>query len=192
MEISMVTSAAANGNTTLINRLQDRAKSSETFNAMCHVFALRERSTKRISIHNLKTALAKEGFEFSREQLGAELKFMSQSGIGKLEFSPRGKLRSLGGITMTLQSIGMSAVAQNKSLKKQEVKPKFTKLPIPAAVQPEVTKVVPQETKKARYYEVGLTLIVDNENVMFPLPGKMTMQEFMELVSGLSKRTSSV
>lgn len=108
----------------LSSRLKEEAGKSAAFNAMCHIFAMRERSRSVITIHNLIVSMSKEGFNFTKKEYTDVLTFLGSVGLGKLDYDSKGRLRALKNITATLQSIGLTALSKRETIQRQLVKDK--------------------------------------------------------------------
>lgn len=119
----------------VISKLRAEASKNQAFKAVCQGFAIRDRTRAQITIHSLYSKMLKEGFKYTRQDYVGVLKTLAGLGLGKLELSPRGKIRALKGITVKLQDIGMAAIADKDTLGKAAVTKTFTKLPIQEAVK---------------------------------------------------------
>lgn len=136
------------GSKNLVGQLRDRANKSPTFKNMAHVFAIRERTRQQISLNTLFMSMTKEGFKFSKADYARELEFLASVGIGRIDRDTKGRLRSLNGITVTLQSIGLASVSNKDKLEKFTPAIQFTKLPEILETPPASPKV-PDEGVKA-------------------------------------------
>lgn len=95
-----------------VSKLKSEAKKNPVFNAVAYSFAMRERSRRQVTVNNLALIMKREGFNYSRKELQEVLKFLGSLQLGKLEKTPRGNVRVLKGIPVTLQSIGLSALGK--------------------------------------------------------------------------------
>lgn len=94
------------------NTLEQKAKSDAAFNAVCHVFALRERTRKQVMLNSLKVKMKKEGFDFSHEQYLEVIKFLASLGYGKLKHNRANRIVGLTEVRTKLQRIGEMALGK--------------------------------------------------------------------------------
>lgn len=185
----------------IIAALREQAKENQAFNAMCHIFALRERTRQQITLNNLALSMSKEGFIFTKDQYARCLIFFASLGIGKLDYDINGNLRALKNIKLTLQSIGLAAVSKKENLDNFKPQAKFTKLPVPSVVlkQKKTTEVVPSSPPSSPLpllssnttttvatqptYEASVTVLIDGKPIVFPLPDKISPKELGEILS---------
>ncbi len=111
----------------IIRAIADRAKTSDVFNAMCHVFALRERTRQQITVSSLTLKMEKEGFKYTAKDYARELQFLADLGLGKMELK-NGVPKVLSKITVNLQSIGKIAFGQAADLELNYIQKR--KLPV--------------------------------------------------------------
>lgn len=137
----------------VVASLREEAGKNPTFNAVCHILALRERSRSRITLASLMVNMKREGFTFSKESYTKVLEFLASLGLGKLDFNVRGQLRSIKGVKATLQSIGLVAISKHDILSNvpvMDVVPKQVALlrpttlptPLPAKTKPATKRVI--------------------------------------------------
>lgn len=186
------------GSNSLATKLREEAGKSPTFNAMCHIFALRQRSRQKITLHSLQATMKKEGFSFTAAEYTATLEFMHGAGVGTLEYSPRGAVRALANIKFSLQSIGLAALAKQDVTVKHQTSPppQFKKVPGVPPPLPKTTTPPPSTPKVAaepmsplvKKYPVQLVLKMDSEDVRVDLLSKLTVAEFVQLFSSLLNR----
>lgn len=81
-------------------------KENKALEAICFMFALRERSRSTIKVPSLMQKMRREGFMFSREDYDRAVKVLVQAGVGQPILNRRGRLVGLGNIKMSLQDIG--------------------------------------------------------------------------------------
>lgn len=189
MSFNMSVATPARLNTPmLIDALRKGAASNKAFNAVCHMFATRERARQQVTIESLMMRMAQEGFRFSKKEYQGCLTFLASCGIGTLDVKTDTKeVKALKNIKVTLQSVGKAALAQGSSLEKfspqyeyQEVKFKDTIVQPPATAAP----VIPPPA--ASGHVVMLVTRLNGKEVKLPLPRELTTQELGELVIMLS------
>ena len=106
----------------LVEALQTEAKNNPVFRDICLMFSQRQRTRGRLTVTRLKTAMEEEGFNYSRQQYEDIIKFMGKIGLGQVEFSKRGKAKSLSQVKIKLQSIGQAALQDGTLQKRTEAK----------------------------------------------------------------------
>jgi len=177
----------------MINRLKDEAKSNPVWNAVAHVFALRQRARHQVTVAALSQRMRAEGFDWTDEQYADVLKLLSQCGIGRLEIDGKGRPVAIKDIRLTLQSIG-KVVAGNADA---DIKPfhqrhKFGNVVDMNQSQPKVKEHVIRRRRgrKPRTYQTPnskliLTVLVNDKPVNIPIPNGLTTDEIAKLISDL-------
>lgn len=169
----------------VIELLRNEAMINPVFNAVCHVFAVRQRTRYKVTIANLIATMKKEGFTFSKEQYIGVLKFLGTLGLGQLVLDSKKRVRALDHIKVTLQSIGQTSLGNIDKVKKQHQTKRFSHLigddsspvkPI-AEVAKELQVALPKEAFKApktaskareAAYPTFLTVLIEGRLVAFP------------------------
>lgn len=162
----------------VVTQLRKEAQQKPAFNAICEVFAKRQRARSQVTMHNLQAVMKKEGQEFSREEYAQALKFLAHLGLGRVEFNRNNKLKALKDIKVTLQSIGLAATAKIDALNKWSAHVKFSKLP--EAKQDYAQPPVAEDVVKAvniRYPAELTVRFSKNEVTTFKLPGGLSPKE---------------
>lgn len=178
----------------LISKLRDQAKKDQAFSAVCAVFALRERTRQQVTMHTLKDTMQKKGFNFSDEQLSTVLSFLAANGIGKIDSSPKGKVKALKDIKITLQSIGKAALNGDNKISPFKVATRYDALnTAPPAQQPaSVVKAplkAPQSTPTVktgpRTFKIAVTIDMLGTQVTLPIPTALAPDELSSLLTKL-------
>lgn len=198
MEISTTVQTALVQPSKTVLALREEAAKNPVFNAVAHIFAIRRRARQQVTIQRLQVAMTQEGFTFTRNQYENVIKFLASQNLGTLERNHKGRIRALKNIKVTLQSIGLAAIARKNTFDKFSVPNRFIKLPVlktdstemeAATVQPKPPKSPPPFTptpeNRARQYEAGMVVTVDGEEIRFELPKKVTMEQFFKILAGL-------
>lgn len=179
----------------VIQALRARCEDSKTFNSMCHVFALRERTRRQITLTSFQQAMMKEGFKFTKQQYAEELKFMAALGLGKLSLNKKGVITALTNISVTLQSIGLVAVSKRGNLAAFLPSQKYTPLDElfdTASVSKKLPKLLEKKSPPVANpedFQAYLTFVTDGKIMQFDLlPGFSTK----ELVTLMIKATRGV
>lgn len=181
-------------NPELISRLRQQAAESKIFNAICYVFAMRERARHQVTVSSLRLTLLKEGFNFKAEDIEQELIFLSNLGVGTIEVS-RGHVVSLRGVKITLQSIGKCALSDNEAaLKMFKVHNKFNDLSLPKEIKPIVTSKISNSSAikkeiQQRFYTVPLKTMIGGSEVVIPLSIPLTNEQIALAVASLFENT---
>ncbi len=176
----------------IVENLRMEASVDLAFNAVCTVFALRERARQQVTINSLMITMLKEGFKFSRPQYEKVLQFLASQGIGYLDYDMKGRMRALKGIKVTLQSIGMAALSKKDGLDTFTLAPMFSKLPVNPPVAVPKKEVVESNghkkpTRAERSYPASLTVVFETETVSFIVPNGITSAQLGSLLSSLFK-----
>lgn len=162
-----------NNNKELVEKLRKEAQVNKAFNAVCHIFALRQRARKEIYINSLMQKMEKEGFRFEKADYVKVLQFLASLGIGKLYTDHKGRVMGLKEIHTTLQSIGSSACADG-SLKGFKFRNKFKPIASP------VTSYIASNIK--------LQMPVGSRHVTVDIPKEMTSEEIALLIEALKDK----
>src|SRR5260221_477296 len=86
--------------------LQTAAHRDPVFSAVSLMFSQRKRTRRQVTVGALAQRMHKEGFEFKPSDYARVLKTLSGLGIGHLKLSPKGRIKALTDISVTLQSVG--------------------------------------------------------------------------------------
>lgn len=169
-------------NKDLVAAVRQRAATSPAFNAMCHVFAMRERTRQQITLTSLYLTMEREGFKFKKEQYAKELEFMASLGLGKLETDKSG-ITALKNIYVTLQSIGMAGISKKDSIEKFNLTPNFVKLPSSTDATPLLS--TKQDLKG---YKLSMTVEFEGKAVTFQIDASdMKAEDLLEMLADLNK-----
>lgn len=191
----------------MVEALQLEAKNNPVFRDICHMFTLRQRTRGRLTVTRLKTAMEEEGFNYSRKQYEEVLKFMGKIGIGQLDFSKRGLVKSLNNVKLKLQSIGTAALSQNASLQSRRqvnrydtlapVQPIQNEAPVaetkpliapkPIKLKRKIAPAKPVEKTSEKSYPMYLTMELDGQTVKIPTTAKVTATEIGEFIAEFQK-----
>lgn len=183
-------------NVQIVEALRREAQVNPAFNAVCHMFALRERARQQVTIGSLTLRMTQEGYNFKKTDYQKILKFLSTLGIGTIDIGPGNEVRALKNIHITLQSIGQAAVADKNVLEK--FSPAFDYQRIIATVPPTTPDTTPKAVEAAplkakasnpppAQYPVALTVNIDGKPFTFDLPKGLTTKELGELLAELHK-----
>lgn len=143
-------------------RLSALASQNKAFNAIAHIWSLRERARSQVTVHTLMTTLKIEGFDYQKSEVVEVLKTLANMKIGRLELNSKGETIALKDVKYTLQSIGLASVSK-KPLSPHTPKTVFTKLPIPKKkIDPFLKKEI-EPTKTVVVDEVLKTPIKENQ-----------------------------
>lgn len=179
----------------LISALREEAAKSPVFNSVCLVFSMRERTRQQITIPSLMVTMDKEKFSFSKEELGKVLRFLSSLGIGTLEYDRGGKVQALKNIKVTLQSIGLAALAKKEGLDKFHAQPQFQSLVANTASKAApATKTVqlptPGTTDNTNRFPASLTVKIEGKPVVFDIPHGISLKDLSAVLQDLYKKAT--
>lgn len=158
----------------LVIALREEANKNPVFNTICRVLASRYRTRQQITMQALKATMKKQGLEFTKQQYEDVLKFMARVGIGHLDKGPRGRIRALKGIKVTLQSVGKAALAGQDQLNNFKSQVKFAKVP-----QTFQAKAIKSDSN----YKVVFTIEMDSKSMKFEVPGGIKPNELGDFLA---------
>lgn len=168
----------------LVTKLRNQASKDKAFNAVCHIFAMRERSRAQVTLSSLMATMLREGFSFDRKQYVEVLKFLASVGLGRLDAEKNGRVKALKDIKVTLKSVGLAAVSKQDALDKASFSNTFKPLPSVSAQQPQGEA----ESVHVRY-PAKLTVSFDKDEVStFSLPKGISAKELGELLTQLYRK----
>lgn len=157
----------------IVDSLRAEASRNPAFNAVAHVFALRERTRGQVTVKALAWTMKKEGFTFPIEAYENIIRVLASLRLGTLDTTTKGKVRGLKNVTVTLQSIGLAAVSRSASLSKFKIKTAFTSLP---ATSTPVVAPTPVKMPEATY-KASIKVTFDGEDIVFDLPDGIGAKE---------------
>lgn len=96
----------------LTQRIHGEAQKDPALNALCSLFALRERSRRQITLRNLTIVMIDEGFNFNKKDFEQCFMFLASLGVGTLDRDLKGNIRSLKNIRFSLQNLGLAALGR--------------------------------------------------------------------------------
>lgn len=170
-----------------IEKLKQEVSANPAANAVLHVFTLRKRARSRIATSVLAKTMTKEGFSFSPAQYAEVLKLLANTGFGNLELGPKGKIRALKDIKVTLKSLGEAVCAPKPvSLTHFRSRNKFQTVNIP--------KVLTPAPPKESYPTPGLKIVLalnEGRHLDISIPDDMTPGEIAFLLKRFQRKTSA-
>lgn len=188
------TVAKVNSPKDLITQLKAEVSKNRVFNDMCHVFATRERARQQVTIPALMAVMKKNGFNHSKNDYEKALRVMANLGLGILDFDGRGRLRSLKGVKVTLQSIGMAALSGGQ-INKFRPQVRLAKLPgVPQTIVEAAaskTTITPPPTipdMNKDMCKIVFTVEVGGKKVLFEIPEGVPKEELGQFIAGLYPR----
>lgn len=177
--------------TQVVETLRKEAATNSAFNAVCHVFALRQRARHQVTIQSLHYRMLKEGFSYPKTSYQQIIKMLGDLGFGAVKYDKRGEPIGIFGVNNTLQSIGKAALGGESKLKGYKQRHRYSDLP---AVLNPTKKVEPKKTPPkasdttTRVYPVSLTVVIAGKPVNFRIPTNITAEEIQALVERFSDR----
>lgn len=163
-------------NAELLSVLVKEAESNPASNAVFHVFALRKRARNSVTLTSLFNKMKKEGFDYAKSDYTPVLKLLASIGLGELDVGPKGNVRGLKNIKVTLQSIGNAACKQNKLMYNFRPRKKFAVIEVPAPVE----TITPRVNNN-----VNIELCLNGKMIHIPVPREFTVQDIAKLVEML-------
>jgi hypothetical protein len=179
-----------------IERLTTEAKSNPVWNAVAHVFALRERARSQVTIQALMQKMREEGFNWDRKDYEQVLRLLASVGVGRLVSDSKGRPLALVDIKLTLQSIGKVAAGGSTEVQGFRRKSRFGRLAGPMVrrkrrkARATKTVEVRRPTRQPRPYQTPaprliLTVIVNDKPVNIPVPNDFAPEDVAKLISDL-------
>jgi hypothetical protein len=191
-----------------VQKLTNEAKVNPVWNAVAHVFALRERARSQVTVTALEQRMKDEGFEFGREDYENVLKLLASVGVGKLVRDTKGRINALVDIKVTLQSIGKVAAGAATEVMGFQRKRRFGKLagarrrakrkggPLTMLRQPAPKLEDRRPGREPRPYQtpgarVVLTVIIGEKPVNIPIPAELTADEIAKLIGSFTEKNNA-
>ncbi len=179
----------------LVPALRKEAEGNKVFNAICLLFALRQRTRNQVTMASLRLLLAKEKFTFSRKETENCLIFLASLGIGRLVRTKDGQVEMLKDIQLTLQSIGQVALGKRDTMESFRPTPVYADIqapveaakPAPGIKPPPVSEAIAAAVKTAKY-ELSILAQMDGKQVSFKIPKGYTPEELGLLVLELNEK----
>lgn len=169
----------------MIEMLKQEATKNEAFKAVCLMWALRERARSQVTVTALSARMKKEGFNFSKTRYKDILKFLASTGLGRLDSSPSGDIRSLKEIRVSLQSLGKSVCTGSKELKNIQKRNRYHKVPVT-----EHTRVATPAPIRHKNSSVVLTFMINGKAINISVPQDLTPIEIGTLVARFQEGVS--
>lgn len=171
----------------VVTAIRNEAAKNPVLNAVCHVFAIRERARQQVTLSTLRITMSREGYNHTTEQLQEVLKFFGDLGLGKIERNSKGAIVALKGIKSTLQSIGLAGISKKDALDKFEPSHAFKAL-TPDLQRPNRVAAAAAPTKKApaelpSELKVSLTVDLNGTPVTFNAPTGIAPAELCLMLS---------
>lgn len=160
----------------VVNALRKEADENKVSNAVLHVFAVRQRARNVIILNSLANRMRREGFSFKKEEYVPLLKLMANLGLGVLMLDPKGKVKGLKDIRITLQSIGTAGCGHGNELKSFIKRNKFTPIPAP------IDRRAPESVPTTPGLTVSLEFMINGKFIKIPVPKNFTADDVAALL----------
>lgn len=106
----------------VVEQLRSQTKSNKAFNAVCHIFALRERFRKQVTVQALQFKMRTEGFVYSKQDYENVIKFLGDLKLGVVRTNKKNKVMGIYDLKKPLRTIGRAALGEENELTKEEPK----------------------------------------------------------------------
>lgn len=177
----------------MVEALKKAAKASPPFDAVMHVFALRERARFNVTIDSLYETMKREGFLYDKgSELTPVLKTLANLGFGRLDLGSNGRVRALTDLRYSLQSMGQAACGGASSISAYRQRRRFKTLQkTPEAIKP-LAQVHPLRRASDRVManpgasRLVLTVLIGDKPINVEMPKALSPQEIATLVTRLS------
>lgn len=161
----------------VVEKLKAESASNPVSNAVFHLFAVRKRTRSTVWLTNLYTQMTEAGFKYSKEQYAETLKFMASVGIGILKYTPRGKVKGIFDVKMTLQSIGEAACGIDPRIKSFSTRKRFYRLRV---ARPEV---LTKEVETPKDIDINLDVSINGKVIQIHIPTNFTKDDIALLIA---------
>ncbi len=164
----------------VINQLRNEVRIKEAFNAVAHVFAVRQRARHQVTLTALLRTMRREGFNHPVEAYTGVLEKLAALGFGRVEKDAKGHVRALKDVRVTLQSIGSAACGTASSLSSRKLRTRYRQLaPRPAVLAPKVERPA-----------IGLSVVVHSggKQLTIPVPAGLTLADMAGLLEELRSK----
>lgn len=163
----------------IIESLRTEAGTNKLAAAVFHLFAMRERSRRCITVRSLALKMKAEGFIYNKQEYLPFFHFLSKLDLGSLERNRRGGVRALRDIPVTLQSIGLAAVGKSNGLIQFRSRAKKER---PQAVfRPGLTMKHPSTT------DIKIMVTIDERPWYLDVPKDYSEEDIAKVISMLNK-----
>lgn len=178
----------------LVEALHKYTLKNKIFDAVCHMWAFRQRARRQVTVAGLMYSMKKQGFKnYTKEQYKEILLFLAVLGIGKLKSNDT----QLVDIEISLQSLGRAALNNNNKIEPlTKIRPEFVKFKkIKAASEdihkkqfveptiPNLTVGNDQKKSNSRTYPAFLTVLIEGKPIKFKAPDNITADNLMEFLT---------
>lgn len=177
--------------------IKAEATKNPVFNAVCHLFAVRERARSQVTLSTLMVSMSREGYNFNREQLEGVLEFLAHSGVGRLAKNSKGRVHALKDIKYTLQSVGRAGSDKATTVDKFVPNTTYSDLPqkalaavipTPRAPEPVAAPPTPEVAPAKTIYPAVLTITAGGKPVNFEIPNGLTSERLALLLSEIYRK----
>lgn len=153
----------------LIKELKTKASEDKTFNAVCHLFAIRERSRREVTAAAIRDSLNEEGFKASISDVERVLGMLAGLGLGTVKNDAKGRLRALTDVRIQLQSIGKAAIGEAKGPMPKNRPAPQTKL--------RSRKQVPMFKAVSQGSKLSVTVHIGNRSITLDIPASLVKDD---------------
>lgn len=101
----------------IASKLQEEAKKNKTFEALCQIFSVRERTRKQLTLRTMLASLRLEGYDVKRADTARCFRFLAALGIGSLVEAANGQVEGLRDIRFSLHAIADTALKGSGGVK---------------------------------------------------------------------------
>lgn len=190
----------------MIETLRTEAAKNTALGDVLHMLATRERARFMISLSALTVRMHREGFKGTRSEYGLALAKLATAGVGALDRDPKGRVRSLKDIKISLPTLGRAVLGEDqlKGFKQRNRYQTVIDVPTPVQVAhsaPASIATPPMgdrrssggwdgiERRRSPRESVGgnvvLTFKVNGRDLSLPLPTEMPATDVARLVERL-------
>lgn len=101
----------------MIGNLKEISSKNAQMNAILHLFAMRERGRRHITVSATLDSLKGEGFNYTRGDVEGVFTMLADAGLGKLLYSAKGQLMALTDIEIAVQTLAKAILGDETKVK---------------------------------------------------------------------------
>ena len=172
----------------MIEKLKKELPANPVLHSVLLMFAMRDRTRRTVTVSGLRLKMNREGFQYTDDQLRGVIKTLAASGLGALDVGPKGGVRGIKDISVTLQSLGAAVCGTGSSLESFKTKHHFAKVSKEAAKGPKEVAKKPA----LKFTPIVLTAVVNGKPLNIGIPNSFTLADIGLLLDKLRDASASI
>lgn len=168
--------------------LSEKVKTDPVFNAVAHVWALRERNRHNMTTRGLYYKMRKEGFLYQEKDFEPIFKFISDLGLAKVHSDAKGKVDSIRDFRLPIQAIGQVACGQKPT------RVRVANIQAAPGLKPVPTRAIIKEVEPtlAPQASLSITVFINGKPIKVNMPKDITRDELLTILTKFEEVSSSV